>query len=206
MMFVIYMDDAYHPSCQAACEERVGRVSRQEKDQSRGRIVRSAARLIRERGVEGASVGEVMKDAGLTHGGFYRHFESKDALVDGALEAAFEEILAPLEADLAEGSPKTVGERFRAFYLSEGHLRNEGRGCPAATLAGDIRRASPSNKAAFSAGVRRMLAALARTKPGNDRAREAAAARELAMLVGAVAIARAGDPDLAETMLAACRS
>ncbi len=183
----------------------MARTSRQEKDQSRSRILRSAARLLRERGIDGASVGEVMKDAGLTHGGFYRHFASKDAMVDGALKSAFQEIVAPLETDLAEQPPESVGRRFRDFYLSDMHLRREGRGCPAAALAGEIARAPRSNKLSFTAGVRSMLAALARTKTGDDRSREAAAARELAMLVGAVAIARASEPELAELVLSACR-
>ncbi len=183
----------------------MGRVSREEKDRSRSRIVTSAARLFRERGIEGASVNDVMKDAALTHGGFYRHFANKDALVDGALDAAFREIVAPLEADLGKQPPETVGRRFRAFYLSDDHLANPGIGCPAAALSTDIARAPDATKRRFTAGLRAMLSALAATKPGDDAARQAAAARELAMMVGAVVIARASDPALATTMLNACR-
>ena len=187
-------------------EVNVARASQKEKDRSRERIVQSAARLMRERGIDGASVNEVMKHAGLTHGGFYRHFANKDAMVDGALDFAFKEIIAPLEVDLAEQPPETVGQRFREFYLSEMHLQNEGRGCPAAALAGEIARAPQSNRSSFTSGVRSMLAALSKTKIGDDRWREAAAARELAMLVGAVAIARASNSEFADLVLAACRS
>lgn len=186
-------------------EHSVARVSRQEKDQSRERILHSAARMVRERGIEGASVGEVMKDAGLTHGGFYRHFATKDALVEGALDAAFKDILAPLEADLAVTEPAIVGQKFRDFYLSDMHAHNAGLGCPAAALAGEIARAPESTKRSFTKGVRSMLATLARTKTGNDDAREAAAVRELAMLVGALAIARSSDVDTADLVLSACR-
>ena len=74
------------------------RVSQQEKDLSHQRIVASAARLIRERGVDGAGVAEVMKDAGMTAGGFYRHFASKDDLIAAALDTAFAQTLGRLDA------------------------------------------------------------------------------------------------------------
>ena len=73
------------------------RVSRAEKDRSHARIVASASQLFRERGLEGASVGDVMKEAGLTHGGFYKHFDSKDALVESAIGDAFAGFVRMLE-------------------------------------------------------------------------------------------------------------
>lgn len=183
----------------------MGRASREEKDQSRSRIVASAARLFRERGIEGASVNDVMKDAGLTHGGFYRHFASKEALVDSALDAAFEQIVAPLEMSLANQPPETAGRRFREFYLSADHLENAGIGCPAAALASEIAREPDSARGHFTAGVQAMLSTLARTKDGEETEREAAAARDLAMMVGAMTIARASDASLGELILRACR-
>ena len=184
---------------------RLARVSQQEKDRSRERIVRSAARLFRERGIEGASVGDVMKDAGMTHGGFYRHFATKDALLDAGLESAFAELVAMLETGLAEDQPARVAEHFRQFYLSEEHVANAGKGCPATALSGEVGRAAAPTKGAFGAGVRAVLSALAQTRDGDRASRDDAAARELAMMVGAVAIARACDPGTAETVLAACR-
>ena len=184
----------------------MGKASREEKDRSRARIVASAARLFRERGIEGASLNDVMKDAGLTHGGFYRHFATKDALLEAALEKAFEQIVAPLEANLAAAHPPgAVGRKFREFYLSGGHLENPGLGCPAAALASEVARTPESTKNRFAIGVRTMLSALARTKTGDKAARETAAAQELAMMVGALAIARASDPGTAELMISACR-
>lgn len=183
----------------------VGRASRDEKANSCDRILASAARLFRERGIEGASVNDVMADAGLTHGGFYRHFASKEALLVGALDAAFQQIVASLEADLTDQPPDLVGQRFRDFYLSDGHVENAGIGCPAAALASEVARGSAATRSAFATGVRTMLSAIGQTKSGDDSAREIAAARELAMLIGALAIARAGDQKLADVMLAACR-
>ncbi len=177
------------------------RVSQAEKDRSHRRIVEVAARLIRERGLEGASVAEVMTEAGLTHGGFYRHFESKDALIAEALSAAFAQSLARL-------NPGEAAD-FHALYLSRAHLDHPGLGCPVAALASDIGRASSALKAAFGVGVNRMVSTLAeRMKRRAPSSRAAAnrkqAMREMAMLVGAIVVARAVDPATARELLEAC--
>jgi len=174
-------------------------VSKSAKDRSHKRIVASAARMARERGVEGASVADVMGDAGLTHGGFYRHFETKEALLDAAVQAAFDQVIEYLDGS----SP---GDGFRALYLSEGHVDNPGIGCPVATIGSEIARGSDAMKRTFGAGARRMLDALAKGVGGAPEERSAAATRELAMLVGAVVIARASDPETARAVLSACRS
>ena len=191
------------------------RVSREEKARSRARIVAAAARLVRERGLEGTGVADVMRDAGLTHGGFYRHFDDKDALVAAALEASFDDILARLDATPADGAAADhatpdgaapVGADFRAFYLSEGHVERPGIGCPVAALGGEVARGAAALRTAFGAGVRRMIAALARGTPGTTPDARARASRELAMLVGALMIARASDPATAREVLTACRA
>ena len=191
------------------------RVSREEKARSHARIVAAAARLVRERGIENAGVADVMREAGLTHGGFYRHFDDKDALVAAALELAFDEILARLGAPPADDAPANgaaandaaqAGADFRAFYLSEGHLERPGLGCPVAALGGEVARGPAALRTAFGAGVRRMIAALARGTPGTTPDARARASRELAMLVGALMIARASDPVTAREVLAACRA
>ena len=183
----------------------MARVSREEKDRSRARIVGSASKLLRERGVEGASVNDVMRDAGLTHGGFYRHFATKEAMVKGALDAAFEEIIGLVGSDVPNRSAADAARHFREFYLSDIHLQNAGRGCPAAALAGEIARAPDATRARFGAGVRAMLIALAGLEQGDEGERQVAATRELAMLVGALALARASDAGTADLILAACR-
>ena len=178
------------------------RMSQEEKEKSHGRIVASASRLLRERGLAGASVGDVMKAAGMTHGGFYKHFDSKEALVEAAMDAAFAEFTDALE----RGDPQRAVAAYRARYLSDGHKNHPGLGCPVAAVGQEIGRAPDGLKAAFGAGVRRTAAALARAMKGSAHAKEAAAFRELSMLVGAIVIARASDPKTARDVLAACKA
>jgi TetR/AcrR family transcriptional regulator, transcriptional repressor for nem operon len=177
------------------------RVSQAEKERSHARIVASASRLLRERGLDGASVDEVMKAAGMTHGGFYKHFDTKEALIEAAIDAAFAGFVEPLE----HGEPERAVAAYRALYLSDGHKNHPGIGCPVASLGPDISRAPDRLKSAFGAGVRRIVAALARVRKGSAQEREAAAFREASMLVGAMVIARASDPATARAVLAACK-
>ena len=176
------------------------RMSQDEKTRSFARIVASASRLFREQGLEGASVADVMKDAGMTHGGFYKHFDSKDALVERALESAFTEFISGFEARQAE----EAFAAYRALYLSREHLQHPGLGCPVAALGAEIARGSAGLKAAFGNGVRRIVDAIAGSRKGSAQARRTAAVREFSMLVGAMVIARASDPALAEEVLTAC--
>jgi len=180
------------------------RASQEEKERSRERIVEGAARLVRERGIEGTSVADVMAAAGMTHGGFYRHFGSKEELLVSALEAAFGQMLAELDRRLEADGPEAAA-KFGAYYLSQGHVDRPGAGCPAAAICSDAGRGSGALKSAFGAGISRMAAVLARGMRGPAQARRASALREIAMLAGAVAIARASDPDTARDVLAACR-
>jgi TetR/AcrR family transcriptional repressor of nem operon len=203
MMIDIQLDDNYLPNCQAEKFENLPmRMSQDEKQKSHERIVANASRLLRERGLDGASVGEVMKAAGMTHGGFYKHFDSKEALVEAAIDAAFAEFTDALE----RGEPNEAVAAYRARYLSEGHRTHPGIGCPVAAVGQDIGRAPDNLKAAFGAGVRRTVAALARVMKGSTPAKEAAAFRELSMLVGAMVIARASDPKTARDVLAAVKA
>jgi len=181
------------------------RVSRSEMERSHARIVEGAARLLREQGVANTSVGDVMEAAGLTHGGFYRHFETKEALLSAALEAAFAQVTAFADRHVRERDPDEARAGYHAYYLSEAHLGEPGAACPVATLAGEVARSTPALKEAFGRGVRRMMDTLAACWPGAKKARQAAATREFAMLVGAAVIARASDPETAKTVLAACR-
>ncbi len=182
------------------------RVSREEKDRSHARIVASASRLFRERGIAGTSVGDVMQDAGLTHGGFYRHFGSKDALVIAALEAAFDELMAPVLAAGASEPAIKVREDFCRFYLSDEHVKSPGIGCPAAALGVEIGRGRESVKAALGRGVEAIISALSQAPPGARPARQAQATGELAAMIGAVVLARASDPQTAKLVLEACRA
>ena len=181
------------------------RMSQEEKDRSHARIIASAARLVRKHGVEGASVNDVMKDAGMTHGGFYKHFESKDALLAAALDSAFSEIAEMLGPGLPTGKAAARSSDFQAFYLSDRHVASPSMGCPIAALSGDIAREAVALKARFGSGVHRIITLLARGRSGSERARRARATRQLAMMAGAVMIARASDPETAREILSACR-
>ena len=182
------------------------RVSREEMERSHERIVQGAARLFRKLGVENTSVADVMESAGLTHGGFYRHFDTKDALVSAALQAAFAQLKDVADRHLPGKDPEVALTHYHMYYLSEAHLGNPAAACPVATLAGDIARATPALKEEFGQGVMRILETLTNCQSGPKKERQSAAMREFAMLVGAAVIARASDPDTAKAVLAACRS
>jgi TetR/AcrR family transcriptional repressor of nem operon len=178
------------------------RVSNEEKEKSRARILAAAGRLFRERGVEGASVSDIMREAEMTHGGFYRHFADKEALLAAALTEAFANFALPLLA-ASETAAATAADTFRARYLSETHRAHPGQGCPAAALGPDIARTDPAVRAAFSEGVDRVVAGLARAN-GAGAAARSAALRDLATMVGAIVLARASNDDLAAEILDAC--
>jgi TetR/AcrR family transcriptional repressor of nem operon len=108
----------------------MGRVSQAQARENRKRIVETAARLFRERGVAGVSVADVMAEAGLTHGGFYKQFASKEALIAEAVGQAFSEL-----SDYLENQDR---DDFVRGYLSPEHRDNPGPGCPAAGFAGDL--------------------------------------------------------------------
>jgi TetR/AcrR family transcriptional repressor of nem operon len=182
------------------------RVSQVEMNESHERIVAGASRLMRERGVQSTSVADAMNQAGMTHGGFYRHFKNKDDLVVEALRSAFGEFVNPLELRQTIESPQTVAQEYKSLYLSPEHVANPGFGCPMPALGSDLSRASETVKAEFSSGLKRVVEALEKSKDGTDVGRRQAAMREVAMLVGAVLIARATDSETAESVLAACRA
>lgn len=181
------------------------RVSQEEKDKSHARIVEAAARLLRERGIESTSVADVMSAAGMSHGGFYRHFPDKDGLVDAALHSAFEKFSSELEARLHQDSPQEAVAGYRAHYLSKGHMENSGLGCPVAALGGEVARGLSALKTAFGSGVNRMVSLLGQGMRGKAQEQRDRAAREFAMMVGAIIIARASDPQTARAVLSACR-
>jgi TetR/AcrR family transcriptional repressor of nem operon len=172
----------------------VPRVCRTETEKNRRAIRQASSRLFREQGLS-ASVSDVMSAAGLTHGGFYGHFGSKDELAADACAAAFAESAARWRQriEAAAGSARAA--------LIEGYLtpRNRaaiGAGCPIAALATDVARQAPGKpvRRAFGEGLERLIAMLAEVEPrrgaGTARAR---ALTELATLVGAMVLARAAD-------------
>jgi TetR/AcrR family transcriptional repressor of nem operon len=168
-------------------------VSREQMAENRRRILDVASRLFRDKGFDAVSVAEVMKAAGLTHGGFYGHFNSKDDLIAQTLAHA-------LAAD-------TVGEGdFHAYvgsYLSPRHRDNAPGGCPTASLAAAIRHQSPAARSAMTEGLRAQIARIDKSLPELDPAdSRRTAIGSWAAMVGAVILARAiDDPDLSDEIL-----
>lgn len=182
------------------------RMSREAMAHHHEEIVSAASRMLRDRGIEGTSVAELMQAVGLTHGGFYRHFESKDALVAEAAEAAFAEKLNGLEKSSKKRGSVDAVKDYADQYLSQRHVTKRGTGCPIAALGVEVAREGPAVRDAFSDGTQHMLAELSAGLNGSAAERREQAMRLLAMLVGAVVIARAvGDQRLGNEILSACR-
>lgn len=175
--------------------------SQAEKAQSRERILAEAARQIRDAGLESVSVGALMKTVGLTHGGFYRHFESREALLVAALERALVEGEAKLDVgDRAANAPSFSG--IVRGYLSPRHRDARESGCAVAALACDAARADPAAREVMSGHVETLIAALARTLDGD----EARATLALSAMVGALTLSRVvTDPERSDAILKAAR-
>lgn len=175
------------------------RVSREMAAANRGRIVEAAARLFREGGFDGVGVDAIMREAGLTHGGFYGHFGSKEQLAAEAIAHA-----------LTRGSEKLsrhanlVG--YVNAYLSEQHCADRREGCALASLGGDVAREGKGVRRALTAHVAERLQWIARLFKGAEANRRRRAIATLSGLVGALTLARAvDDPALAKEILAAAR-
>jgi len=182
------------------------RYSDTHKLETRDRVLKVAARTLRAKGPERLGVAEVMAEAGLTHGGFYAHFKSKDALLVAAVEEAFTDGRR-LWARATEGYPGVEGlARYIDFYVSEGHRDRIDSGCPIAALGADFARSDSEAGRAFSASLDRLIGAMADRLPGEGRDRPTAAAAIFAEMMGAVLVARAlGDPAASSAVLAAAR-
>jgi TetR/AcrR family transcriptional repressor of nem operon len=168
----------------------MSRTPNSRKQETHERIVDVAARAIRRRGFAGVGVADVMKEAGLTHGGFYAHFESRDALLVEALERAGRDSGAAVTRALERRAAKRVSA-FRAFvdaYLADEHLTSLDTGCPVAALACDIPRQSDAVREASAARVRRLVAGVQSALPNASRATASVVA---GTLVGTLQLARA---------------
>ncbi|WP_407522867.1 TetR/AcrR family transcriptional regulator [Methylobacterium oryzisoli] len=183
------------------------RVSKEAAAASRARIVAAAARLLRERGIEATSLADVMAAAGMTHGGFYKHFRSKDDLVAAALGAAFAEHAERFaQRRAAHGVEAALGAYVEEYFSPE-HVAHPGLGCPVAALGAETGRGAAEVSAALARGVEETIARLvAAAPPGSDgAAARAAAIRRLTAMVGAVIVARGVGPGaLRDEVLAAC--
>ena len=176
------------------------------KQLSHERIVDAAARAIRRHGYAGVGVADVMKDAGLTHGGFYAHFASRDALLVEAIERAGRGSAATIARN-AEAAKATGASPFRALvesYLADGLLKAVEAGCPVAALCSEMPRQAPDVRKASSTRVQSLVKYVGRCLSPQVPPDQAGVIA--ATLVGSLQVARAiGSVEQGKTLLAASR-
>lgn len=176
------------------------------KELSHDRIVTAAARAIRRGGFEGVGVADIMKEAGLTHGGFYAHFDSRNAMMAEAMDRAGQESAARLTQGMALRKSRGASD-LRALveaYLSDRHLEDIEAGCPVAALACEVPRQSPEVQGAAAQRVHGLLAIVGRALPPDAPADSAALLAS--QLVGALLLARAlGNKARGQALLKATR-
>jgi TetR/AcrR family transcriptional repressor of nem operon len=183
------------------------KVSREQAAQNRERIVEAAAQLFRERGFDGIGVADLMKETGLTHGGFYGHVSSKDDLIAEASARALARSLA-LFSNLAERAPQDPLAAVVRGYLTSTHRDEPGTGCLLAAVGSDVSRQGPAVRRAVTDHIRSAAELLTKLVSGKSRAaRRQKAISSYATLVGAMVMARAvDDPELSQEILAAGRA
>lgn len=183
------------------------RYSETHKAETHEKLLRLAGRVLRERGPNRFSVAELMGSAGLTHGGFYAHFKSKDALLGEALQGIFEESNQKLDQLINGLPPRIALTRFVDTYVSSAHRDKISAGCPIVALNSHLSCQSKKFRATFDAGVEQLARTLAHCieaagMPDSERI----AAFVLAAMVGAVVLSRAvSDKSLSDGLLASAR-
>lgn len=185
-----------------------GAVEPSRKEASHERIVKAAARAIRRAGFDGVGVADIMKEAGLTHGGFYAHFPSREALLVEAIDHAAAEGIAHLDKAARADKAKDGLSKFLDAYLSDEHTDSPETGCAVAALACETGRQAPEVRHAATRRIKEMIDMVEREMPGWGKAgRHEDALAVYASLVGAVAIARAvDDPELSKALRNATRA
>lgn len=155
------------------------------------KIVRDASRRVRAEGVTGAAVSSVMRDAGLTHGGFYKHFASKDDLLLEALGEAFQEQIDALAHAAEQSQPETAWKTIVKTYLSPEHCDRMESSCPLAALGPDLARADKAMKPRIAAELVRYKDRMLPFMPGRrTKEKERAFFAIFPTMIGAIAIAR----------------
>jgi TetR/AcrR family transcriptional repressor of nem operon len=167
------------------------RYPTEHKQQTRERIVKAAARRFRSRGSEGAAIGDLMRDLRLTHGGFYRHFDSKEDLFAQVFAHSLEQIRQKFAPAVAR-APQ--GQELKALieaYLDTAHCANPADGCPLAALASEVARRPRTTRVAFHRALESHIRLIARFVPGeNETERERKAMALISGMAGTLAVAR----------------
>ena len=183
------------------------RYSDTHKSETHAKLVRLAGRVLREKGPEKLAVAELMQAAGLTHGGFYAHFKSKDALLTEALEGVFEESRRKFQRVTDGLPPREALARYIDFYVSPAHRDNLSRECPIVALNSDLPRQSKKFRASFDVGMQLLVRGLTgwiETAGISDS--KALAASVLSAMAGAVAVSRTvSDKRLSDELLKSTR-
>jgi AcrR family transcriptional regulator len=172
------------------------------KDITHERIVETAARAIRRSGYDGTSVADIMKEAGLTHGGFYAHFASREAMLAEAADRAGAEAVATSTRIAASAPPEHALQWLVRAYLSKEHVESAEMGCPVAALGSEMPRQAPEVRRAATRRIKEMIDVVARQSPdwGQPGAHERALVTT-ATMVGALVLARAvDDPKLSDAL------
>ena len=183
------------------------RYSREHKQETHARIVRKASVRLREKGAHGIGVADLMKEAGLTHGGFYAHFDSREALVIEAFNFAMDRSMEHWRKTAAEIPADKRFSTIVESYLTALHRDDPGRGCAVPTLGAEIARESVKTRRAFAAKLEEMIEMIADQIPDVPRkaARKQAAAT-LATMMGTLVLSRiAGNGEFSDEILAAGR-
>lgn len=183
------------------------RYSKEHKIETHARIVKKAAVRLRERGAHGIGVADLMKDAGLTHGGFYAHFESREALVVEAFTYAMDRSLIRWRGLVENTPPEKRLAALVESYLTPLHRDAPGQGCAVPALGADIAREAPKTRRAFAARVEQMIDLLAEQLTGvPPKAARKQAMATLSTMVGTLLISRIiGSGDISGEILAAGR-
>jgi TetR/AcrR family transcriptional repressor of nem operon len=179
------------------------RKSREETARTRERIIDAASEEIRANGVAGSGLAGVMKAAGLTHGGFYKHFGSKDQLVRESVARAFEQILGELRSSIKRKRPNDALATLVAEYLSA-HFRDEvEKSCPLSAIGTELRRTDPGTAAIVQSGMERLISLVAQQITGvSGRQAKARAHGMVAAMVGGIVLSRlAHDRHFADSIL-----
>ena len=178
------------------------------KEVTHDRIVDAAARAIRRSGYDGTGVADIMKSAGLTHGGFYAHFASREAMLAEAADRAGSEGVALMERVAATVPPEHALHAMMQAYLSEAHVKGIETGCATAALGSEMPRQAPEVRRAATRRIKEMIDLVARQLPdwGKAGAHEHALVT-VATMVGALVLARAvDDPRLSDALREAALS
>jgi TetR/AcrR family transcriptional repressor of nem operon len=187
----------------------MARASKEQVETHHRRVIENSAKLMLERGIDGVSVADVMESAGLTHGGFYGHFDSKAQLAAQACVHAFDNSVVKWNRRVAEAA--TSAEGFKAIvdgYMSTRNRDNPGTSCPAPSLMADVAREPGSSevRGRYREGVIRLLDILQSVQGGDSNRGRARAMAQFSMMVGALALARATAGDsLSEEFLDSAR-